>query len=320
MPSRFAPVFSTAQAASAQPPEGPAGAELHAALALGLAVLDAHRRDGAMALDVGPALGDIDLPPTSPATLDPALLAPLGPLYLAHELDAAGFLRTAELIAGLFASGAVHQPLGDAGEAIASFWQARRDRLDATERQHLLAQVFDAHAFYPAMHTLCSALVALADNLGPRGRPVHDVRENVGLREGASRLLDLLAAHAGGMVAYAARGILDALKDATRFMRQRPVQSAFGSPDLWGLVATTGAASGISAAQVRERVELGRAGAVVIGWLATSLGQPQVNIRSEQGQTLISSAQRWLLAWSALSALQAQAGRAPEAAQGGVLS
>lgn len=277
---------------------------LHGALVLGLAVLDAHCHTGARALEALADLGDIELPPGGAATLDPSLLAPLGPLYLVHELDAAGFLRTAELMAGLFASGAVHVPLGEAGGRIAAFWHDRRDRLEAGERRQLLEQVYPADAFYPAMQGLCAALVALADNVSARGHRLDDVREEVAMQQAASRLLDLMSAHAGGMVPYAARGLLDAIQAATRFMRERAVQVAFGASDLWGLVATTGLAEGLTAAQVREHVELGRAGAVVIGWLATASGAPRLDVRSAHGQTLLASAQRWLLARHALQAMR----------------
>lgn len=290
-----------AEAQSARPPDPLAHSGLPEALALALAVLGAHAHGLASALaDPGEELGSIDLPETGPATLDPSLLAPLGPLYLAFELEQAGLLRTAELIAGLFASGAIQQPLGAAEPLIAAFWQARHDRLDAAERRHLLEQTFEAAYFYPRMQALCSALVAMADNVGPRGRPVSDLREEVGLQESAYALLELLSARAGGMAAYAARGIVDALNQATHFMRERALQAAFGAHDLWGLVGTAGAADGVGANELRQHVELGRAGVVVLGWLGNAGAPVRLDVRSEQAQTVMGAAQRWLLAWEAL--------------------
>src|SRR5205814_7420719 len=67
-------------------------------------------------------LGDIDLPDTAPTAQDAQNLEVIAPLYLASELEQAGLLRTAELIAGLFASGTIAQPLGPTSQLIASFW------------------------------------------------------------------------------------------------------------------------------------------------------------------------------------------------------
>lgn len=304
MPTRIAPASSTVLAAARTPARAPGPARVDEgphdvvqfALALGIAVLDAHRPAAATALAFGPGLGDIDLPPDAPADSDPTLLAPLGPLYLAHELESAGLLRTAELMAGLFASGVVQQPLGASGARMAAFWQQRRSRLDAEERRHILGQVFAAPAFYRAMQTLCESLVALTGDVGLDGRPVPDVRHDVALQESAQALRSQLAPHAGGMAAYAARGILESLKEAVGFLRERDVQAAFGARDLWGLVATVGAARGVSAAEVRARVDLGRAGAIVIGWLVSRDAATRVDAGSPNGQTIAAAAQRWLMA------------------------
>lgn len=84
-------------------------------------------------------LGDIDLPDTAPTTEDAQHLEVIAPLYLAHELEQAGLLRTGELVAGLFASGAITQPLGPSAQLIADFWRGRRERLAEAERQQLFA-------------------------------------------------------------------------------------------------------------------------------------------------------------------------------------
>ncbi|HSC81390.1 MAG TPA: hypothetical protein VLC08_13625, partial [Chitinolyticbacter sp.] len=120
---------------------------LHAALGCALGVLD-RQQTAARALA---ELGDIDLPSAAPSQDDLAQLDVLGPLYLAHELERAELLATAEQVAGLFASGAITQPLGAAAEAINRFWRARRERLDQTERRALFDQVFEAQVFYPMM-------------------------------------------------------------------------------------------------------------------------------------------------------------------------
>src|SRR4051812_37426035 len=76
-------------------------------------------------------LGDIELPDSAPTAEDAQNLAIIAPLYLACELEHAGMLRTAEMIAGLFASGTITQPLGPTEQLIAAFWKTRNERLSA---------------------------------------------------------------------------------------------------------------------------------------------------------------------------------------------
>jgi hypothetical protein len=242
-------------------------------------------------------LGDIDLPDTAPTAEDAHNLEALGPLYLASELEQAGLLRTAELVAGLFASGSITQPLGPTAQLIAKFWQGRRERLSAEERQHLFAQVFDPAGFYPLMQALCTALAGTLDTPPRPG----DVHAQVQVREAADTLGGWLAPHAAGMAQFAANDIVGALSQATHFLRDRMLQAAFGVHDLWGLVEAVGRAQGTSATQARQRVELGRHGADVLSWLAGAVTQAYAfDPASAAGQQLMTSAEGWLMAWSAL--------------------
>ncbi len=244
-------------------------------------------------------LGDIDLPDTAPTGEDAHNLEAIAPLYLASELEQAGVLRTAELIAGLFASGAVTQPLGPTAQLIAAFWQQRRQRLSEQERQQLFAQVFEPAGFYPLMQALCEALANQLDN-PPRASDVH---ARTALHEAADALGGWLAPHAAGMAQFAASDIVNALSQATHFLRDRLLQTAFGAHDLWGLVATVGSAQGHGADEARQRVELGRHGADVLAWLAASVTQSYAfDPASAAGQQLMTSAEGWLMAWSSLNA------------------
>jgi len=242
-------------------------------------------------------LGDIALPDTAPTAEDARKLAVLPSLYLASELEQAGLLHTAELVAGLFASGAITQPLGPTAQLIASFWQARRERLTLDERRQLFAQVLDPVEFYPRMRALCEAVVAQLDRPPRPG----DVHARMALRAAADELGGWLAPRVVGMAQFAASDIVAALAQATGFLRDRLLQTAFGVHDLWGLVAAVGSAQGQGTGQARQRVELGRHGAEVLGWLAASVQAPVFDPASPEGQRLMTSAEGWLLAWSSLS-------------------
>jgi hypothetical protein len=122
------------------------------------------------------------------------------------------------------------------------------------------------------------------------------------LHEAADALGGWLAPHAAGMAQFAAGDILQALSQATHFLRDRLLQGAFGVHDLWGLVGAVLTAQGQAAAQARQHVELGRNGAEVLGWLARAVPQGYAfDPAGAEGQRLISCAEGWLLAWSSLA-------------------
>ena len=279
---------------SGEPTRSTSYGALSLALEHGLAALRMHGRRLARAFDLGAGIDLPDLGETSSTLFDANTLAPLAPLYLAWEMERAGLLLTAELIAGLYASGAIQQPLGPASAPLHQFWKARAQRLAAQEREALLAQVFDAAAFEPRMQRLCTALVAMADNAGGR-----DVREEVGLTHAGLTLLEAVAPSISGMATFAAGDIIESITLALRFMKERSLQLAFGVRDLWGLMEVANRTQGVSAATARDAVERGRNGATVLGWLARQAGQGvRLEPADAQAQLLFGAAQRWLLAQS----------------------
>jgi hypothetical protein len=267
------------------------------ALATVQAVAAGHKgRAGALA-----ELGDIELPDGTPTAEDAQHLEIIGPLYLACELEQAGVLRTAELIAGLFAGGAITQPLGPTAQLIAEFWKTRRERLSSAEREQLFAQVFEPQGFYPLMQALCGALTDQLDN-PPRASDVH---ARVALQEAADALAGWLAPRAVGMATFAAEDIVHALSQATHFLRDRLLQTAFGVHDLWGLLDTVGSTKGAGPDQIRQHVELGRHGAAVLGWLAGAVRQHYAfDPVAADGQQLIAAAEAWRMAWAGLAPAQ----------------
>ena len=259
-------------------------------------------------------LGDIDLPDTAPTAEDAQRLQTIGPLYLGFELEQAGLLRTAELIAGLFASGAITQPLGPTGELIAQFWHTRQQRMNETERGQILSQVFNPSDFYPMMHTLCDTLVHLSDY------PVQtiDIHGQAMVQQAAEVLGAWLASRGGGMVSYAADEILQTLSQALRFLRDRLLQTAFGVHDLWSLTNVVSQAQGQAGQTGRHRADMGRAGATVLGWLSAGIGNRfALDPTSTEGQHVMAAAEDWLLAYQALSGSQigGSSGLMPQTAQ-----
>lgn len=233
-------------------------------------------------------LGEIDLPDETPSAETRSRLEAMAPLYLAAELEAAGLLRAAEVIAGLFASGAITQPLGAAAERLHRFWQRRRERLDAGERNTLLQQAFETRYFEPLMARLCAAIVALADNGDGR-----DLREEAGLGLACRSMLDFLGQRAGGMVGFAAGDIVPAIDEAVAILREPALQAAFAVRDLWSLAAAVRGDT-MATQAVRNHVARAKAGSAVLHWLIHApMG---AELAGSVAADLIAAAERWRLA------------------------
>ena len=248
-------------------------------------------------------LGAIDLPPGPAGGLDPVRLRAAAPLYFAGKLEDAGLLPTAELIAGLFASGAITQSIGPVARLINDFWRTRRERLSADERAAIFARAIEPPYFDRLMTALCEAIVAQADG--------SDIRERVVLETTIASLAEFLSLRVDPMAAMAARDIVGNINQALGFMRDRMLQAAFGVHSLWTLVAIVGDVQGQGAGLVQRHVDLGRAGQTVLLWLADHAGAPTVSLDPGDFE-LIGAAQRWLSG-------RIEAGSAAAPADGAVL-
>ena len=270
--------------------------DLHAAVAQSLAVLDDYERATARSLN---ELGDIELP-TGPAAgaADPALLEPVGPFYLAWQLELAGLLRTAELIAGLFASGSITAPLGAAGQQLAGFWRERHTRLAPQERMELFQRVFEPPYFDRLLGALMQGIAQLGDH-----PEIPDWREAAQLEQSGEQLIEFLASRAGGMVPFAARDITTTINSALRFMREPALLHAFAVHNLWELVQFAGGDTEVPFGAMQQHVDLGKSGQAVLIWLAGNARASTLHLDpSTPGfGELVGAAQRWLVANSSLS-------------------
>lgn len=262
------------------------------AIATALAVLDDQGGVHAESL----AGIDFDLPPGTPAPEDRARIAAAGPLYFASELERAGLLPTAELIAGLFASGAITQPLGPTAQLLHDFWRGRRERLDASERNAIFARVIEPPHFDRLMHELCSAIVAQTEDDDPRARIL--------LGTHAQALASFLAQRLDPMADMAARDIVADINTALVFLRDRMLQAAFAVTDLWRLVAIVAERGGMVAEPPQTSAERGRGGQAVLLWLSDHFSEdsPRLDPASPDQLAIIVAAQRWLASEPATAA------------------
>lgn len=242
-------------------------------------------------------LGEIELPEGAPNAADAERLQPLGPFYLAAQLDAAGVLQTADSVAGLWASGAITAELGTVGVRLQRYWQERRNRLATAERRQLYDNLFEPPHFERMMAALCQALADHADN-----GDATNWRESARLEQAAQHLALHLSERAGGIVAYSARDIVATLAEAVGFLREPVLQAAFSVKSLWALVRIA-APDGAGLLIPGDAVDRGRSGQTVLGWLAaaTRAGRYVVDARVPADQAVLAAAERWLLTQEAVT-------------------
>ena len=244
-----------------------------------------------LALDPA-CLGSIDLPTPSAPPRNPHILGLLSSLYLVNELEP--LIQASEALLGLWSSGAIAIRLPKLEPELARAWRERRVTLAASERQHLLALAFSPQEFNPAMQALCRSLTALADNAKQR-----DVREEVGLQYAAQTVLELAAMRLDGALSVASSDLLASLRQATRWLADKGLQSAMGVHSLQDLARACLQRQPELAAGLRHRLERARGGSVVLQWLATNAASGFAVDPADAGlQSVIAAAQVWLLARS----------------------
>lgn len=241
---------------------------------------------------------DFDLPEGAPTAEDRVQLEAAGPLYFASELERATLLPTAELIAGLFASGAIVQPLGPVAKLLHDFWRGRRERMTAEEREAVFARVIETPYFDRLMRGLCEAIAAHADPAMPGGPGSGGpgLHAQVALATQAQSLGAFLAQRVDPMAAIAARNIVETINTALAFLRDRQLQLAFGVRDLWRLVEIVGSQHGVAAGDALQHVERGRSGQTVLLWLSKHYAEQAIVLdpASPADVELLVAAQRWL--------------------------
>lgn len=257
---------------------------------------------------------DFDLPEGAPTAEDRVQLEAAGPLYFASELERAALLPTAELIAGLFASGAIVQPLGPAAKLLHDFWRGRRERMTAEEREAVFARVIETPYFDRLMRGLCEAIAAHADPSMPGGPGLGGpgLHAQVALATQAQSLGAFLAQRVDPMAAIAARDIVETINTALAFLRDRQLQVAFGVRDLWRLVEIVGSQHGVAAGDAQRHVDRGRSGQTVLLWLSKHYAEQAIVLdpAAPADVELLVAAQRWL---ASAPAATADAGTPPTA-------
>lgn len=297
-----------------------ADALLGAALAAGDRLVGQATAQGlAFALD---QLGDIDIPEPAFARIDKAQLRALASLYLAADLEPAGIIAAVETLAGLTAAGAIRVDLGGAQPLVAHWWQRRNERVGALERNAFFSRLFGTSAgpvsaeternaaFEERMLDLCECLYKL-DEISAHGGQ-GGTAQQARVRGAARALVENLGRASGGITAFLAAEIVEALKAAFAILGHRDLRGAFAARDVWAVVGAIGRLARTRFRPAGPYIRRGKAGMTVIAWLAEVADQlagtgrvPIVAI----GHPVVGSAIDWLEA--SLEIGEADAAAAP---------
>jgi hypothetical protein len=270
-------------------PQGPeaATAELSAGTSRAMQVLTS-------ALIQAVSLAEISLPalpdPPLAAEHDRAILRAVAPLYFAMEVESTGLTRALSALAGLYAAGALRLGRGPVGELLMEHHRGYEARRPTEDRYAAYLRLFgtapegavpyaaeDAvnSGFDEAMLLLAEAMHRYA-NLSPLELSASVAQREI--RTAARRLGETLVMRGGGASAYLAEEALSLIQRATRVFADREVQAALRTRTLWEAVdAALSLARGQPrrpvagqerSALARARLGRGRAGMVILDWIA----------------------------------------------------
>ena len=211
-------------------------------------------------------LGEIALPPAAHA--EPLQLRAVASLYLASTLEAAGLIQAADDLTRMVRSGMIRD-LGEATELVVDFWEARNDRANEAERLALFGRLFGAptgpvdtagglnDAFEELLLDLCDNIVKAAEG-----------QSSARMRMAAQRVAENIGQVANDMVLMMARDIISSLSQAITILNHPGVRAALTARTMWGAVSAIDRRLQRPARPTLSHLRRGRAGMVVLAWLA----------------------------------------------------
>lgn len=211
------------------------------------------------------ALGLVDLPAIEQARPSRAELGVAAVLMWARHVDEAGLLDLVDALADGVVRGTL--PLPIQGEAVRKLvqWRRRHDRFVAEERRALYAHVIGE------LDARIADLIEVLVDIGHAGRNASirhlQVRAGVIGRELAGEL----TARATGIAAFAARDIVQQVRDALALLTDPDLVQALGGGSPWTLVLRHAPSLLRRPVNTTRAVARAMAGRELIEWLARNV-------------------------------------------------
>lgn len=227
-------------------------------------------------------LEPVELPPVAGGPDAARSLAELAPMYLLSELDAAGLFVAGDRLAGRYAEGSLGR-VGAAEVALAELWRSRHRRFGAAERAALFGRLFGGqnrpslaggsqnHAFEALLARFADAVIG--EGTGRADRMGADL---VRIGIAGERLVATAVGYGMAVPRLASQELLDHARFVLSVIQERAVQAAVGRSTAWGVVAAlrdpVGPGRRPAGGAVAAHVLRGRAGVILLGWLADASG------------------------------------------------
>jgi|GEM_PF-4441023 len=215
-------------------------------------------------------LGLVDLPALEQARPSSAELGVAAVLMWARHVDEAGLLELVDALAEGVVRGTL--PLPIQGPAVHKLlqWRRRPDRFVAPERRALYERVIGE------LDARIADLVEVLVDIGHSGR--RDSIRHLQVRVGVigRELAGELTARATGIAAFAARDIVQQVRDALAVLTDPDVVQALGGGSPWTLVARHAPSLLRRPVSTRHAVARAMAGRELIEWLARNVEQLMV--------------------------------------------
>ncbi len=212
-------------------------------------------------------LGLVDLPAIEQARPNRAELAVAAVLMWARHVDDAGLLEVVDALAEGMVRGTL--PLPIQGQVVQKLvqWRRRPDRFVVEERHALYEHVFGE------LDARIADLVEVMVDIGHAGH--HDSIRHLQVRAGVigRELAAELTARATGIAAFAARDIVQQVRDALAVLTDPDVEQALGGGSPWTLVARHAPRLLRRSVNTARAVARAMAGRELIEWLASNAAQ-----------------------------------------------
>lgn len=282
-------------------PGGARRGAVHGALEACESALAEHLQAVALAFG-GAGLGLVDLPSLGSETVVPAQVRLAGVLYWCREADAAGLPSFVEALAARLAAGALALPLCASAHRLARLHRGRAHRFAEPERRALYARLFDGPrgASEPGFEAALRDFCVTAAMVGRRRRDegTLDLQARMGVL--ARDLAQALSERATGIAGFAARDIVQQIREALAILREPDLATALGGGPEAAIIARHAPSVLGRPVNVRACLDRAAAGFEVIAFIAgagAARGTPAVG----PGHPIVGAAERWLAAREVVS-------------------
>lgn len=250
----------------------------------------AVQRFGAAALEV------IDLPPLGGALIEAEQLRTAAVMLWIRHVEEAGLPGFVDALATGSARGTLLLPLTRAADRLMLYYQKNRDRFDAAERRALYSRIF-APPFAEQIDALAGALLEV-NRADTEGTARHfAARAGVLARD----LGALLTSRTVGVAAFAAREIVEHVKEALALLRDPEIVRTLGGGSPFQIIRVHGPSLARIEVDPGSALDRASAGFAIVSWLADHAPALVHGEAVERDPALLAAAERWVLTRGASS-------------------